>query len=203
MLNKIIASLKKNRKIILKVCYALMILSFALFITSILYEPLKGYWSTLGRYSARIVSLLFITTLIPGIIIRFRPSDKILNLISPILLYRRQFGMWAYIFVFYHFMWSNFLFKLTSGNLIGSINPIEATGMAAFILLTPLFITSNDYSVRKLGKRWKQIHRLIYIIVWFVFLHIAVQNWEYKELSAKFIGVLMFITALQSFPKVK
>ena len=35
-------------------------------------------------------------------------------------------------------------------------------GMTAFALLIPLAMTSTKWSIRKLGKRWQMLHRLIY-----------------------------------------
>ena len=36
------------------------------------------------------------------------------------------------------------------------------TGWLALIIILPLTITSNDFSMRKLGKRWKTLHQLVY-----------------------------------------
>jgi sulfoxide reductase heme-binding subunit YedZ len=35
-------------------------------------------------------------------------------------------------------------------------------GMTAFALMIPLALTSTKWSIRKLGKRWQMLHRLIY-----------------------------------------
>jgi sulfoxide reductase heme-binding subunit YedZ len=39
------------------------------------------------------------------------------------------------------------------------------------VLLVPLALTSNDVMVRKLGRRWMVLHRLIYVIAVFSMLH--------------------------------
>jgi methionine sulfoxide reductase heme-binding subunit len=36
-------------------------------------------------------------------------------------------------------------------------------GFTAFLLLLPLALTSTRWSMRRLGKRWKQLHRLVYL----------------------------------------
>jgi sulfoxide reductase heme-binding subunit YedZ len=36
-------------------------------------------------------------------------------------------------------------------------------GFTAFVLLIPLALTSTQASIRRLGKRWQMIHRLIYV----------------------------------------
>jgi len=35
-------------------------------------------------------------------------------------------------------------------------------GMTAFALMIPLALTSTKWAIRKLGKRWQALHRLIY-----------------------------------------
>jgi sulfoxide reductase heme-binding subunit YedZ len=46
-------------------------------------------------------------------------------------------------------------------------------GAAAFLLLLPLAITSFNYWMKRLGKNWKRLHRLVYVIVPLVVLHFA------------------------------
>lgn len=44
-------------------------------------------------------------------------------------------------------------------------------GAAAFLLLVPLAATSFDYWMKRLGRNWKRLHRLVYLIVPLVVLH--------------------------------
>lgn len=44
-------------------------------------------------------------------------------------------------------------------------------GLAAFLLLLPLAITSFKYWMKRLGKNWKRLHRLVYVISPLVILH--------------------------------
>jgi sulfoxide reductase heme-binding subunit YedZ len=37
-------------------------------------------------------------------------------------------------------------------------------GFAAYLLLVPLAITSTKWMMRKLGKNWKRLHKLVYLI---------------------------------------
>ena len=46
-----------------------------------------------------------------------------------------------------------------------------ATGWIAFLMFLPLALTSNDYAVRKLKKRWKTLHRLVYVAALLTFAH--------------------------------
>ena len=50
--------------------------------------------------------------------------------------------------------------------------PYITVGMAAFVLMIPLAVTSNNLSLRKLGpKRWRSLHRLMYPVVVLAALH--------------------------------
>lgn len=44
-------------------------------------------------------------------------------------------------------------------------------GATAFLLLIPLAFTSFDYWMKRLGRNWKRLHRLVYLIVPLVVLH--------------------------------
>jgi sulfoxide reductase heme-binding subunit YedZ len=44
-------------------------------------------------------------------------------------------------------------------------------GLAAFTLLLPLAITSFDYWIKRLGKNWKRLHKLVYLISPLVIIH--------------------------------
>lgn len=45
-------------------------------------------------------------------------------------------------------------------------------GLAAFFVLLALAVTSNNYFVRKLKKRWKQLHRLVFVAFALVTTHV-------------------------------
>lgn len=54
-------------------------------------------------------------------------------------------------------------FDLVLGDL--QKRPYIMVGMLAFVLMIPLAITSNDWSVRTLGTAWRKLHQLTYIAV--------------------------------------
>ncbi len=55
----------------------------------------------------------------------------------------------------------------------------EIVGLAAFLILALLALTSIPQLMRALGKYWKPLHRLVYVAAALVVLHYA---WNYKEL---------------------
>jgi sulfoxide reductase heme-binding subunit YedZ len=50
--------------------------------------------------------------------------------------------------------------------------PFQLVGMAAFILLVPLALTSTNWALRKMGgKNWQRLHKLVYPITILVAIH--------------------------------
>lgn len=49
--------------------------------------------------------------------------------------------------------------------------PFIFSGMAAFLLLVPLAATSTRASIRRLGKNWVKLHRLVYLSMGAALLH--------------------------------
>lgn len=136
---------------------------------------LLPFWSRFGRLMANLSVLAFILSLLPGIFRRLQAHGLFQDLQLILMLFRRQFGLAMYLFAFYHYLFSRIFPTLKfNGNLL-AISPFELFGFIAFLLTTPLFLTSNDQSQRRLGRRWGQLHRLVYIIIWLIVIHIALQ----------------------------
>ena len=69
-------------------------------------------------------------------------------------------------------------------------------GFSAWLLLTPLAITSSDKMVKILKKNWKKLHRLIYIISIFGVLHFI---WLSKTIFFKPLVFLIILIVLLLF----
>jgi methionine sulfoxide reductase heme-binding subunit len=55
-------------------------------------------------------------------------------------------------------------------------------GIIAMWLSIPLTLTSSSWAMRKFGKNWKRLHRMVYIIALFVILHIAlIRGYKYMD----------------------
>ena len=81
--------------------------------------------------------------------------------------FRRMLGLYAFFYGFLHLMtyvlFDRF-FNLKS--IPGDVakRPFIAIGMTTFFLMVPLAITSTNKMVKRLGgKRWNQLHRLVYL----------------------------------------
>ena len=81
--------------------------------------------------------------------------------------FRRMLGLFAFFYVFLHFgiylgidrffEWQEIVEDIFE-------RPYITVGFTAFILLIPLTVTSTKGMIRRLGKRWQKLHRLIYAI---------------------------------------
>lgn len=83
--------------------------------------------------------------------------------------YRRMLGLFAFAYATLHLSIYFFLdLELAWGDLGADIikRPYITIGMAAFLSLVPLAVTSTARMVKRLGgKRWVALHRSIYVIV--------------------------------------
>ena len=86
---------------------------------------------------------------------------------------RRMLGLYAFFYVLMHFLtwlildqgvlldpsadWSSVFADIAK-------RPFITIGFAALLLLVPLAVTSTNGMMRRLGRRWKTLHRLIYPI---------------------------------------
>lgn len=90
------------------------------------------------------------------------------------LAVRRQLGLWCFAYVVLHLSaYAVFVLGLDGAQLLIDLRkrPYIFVGALAFIGLLALALTSNRWSMRKLGRRWKVLHRLIYGVLLLVLLH--------------------------------
>ncbi len=81
-------------------------------------------------------------------------------------LFRRMLGLFAFAYVAMHFLW--YLFVDQDANweqLAGDVvkRPYITAGFTALLLLMPLAVTSTRRAMRRLGRRWQSLHRLVYV----------------------------------------
>ena len=84
---------------------------------------------------------------------------------------RRYLGVAAFAYALLHTV----LYIVDMGTLKSMLGEFFAigiwTGWAAFFIFVPMAVTSNDLAVRKLGRRWKGLQRLVYGAAILVLLH--------------------------------
>ena len=136
-------------------------------------DPVRGIEWGLGLWAVRLlIATLFISPL----------RWVGLNL----LRFRRQLGLVAFAYVVLHFAaWLTIDMGLRWAQIIPDLYKrwYILIGMSALLLLIPLAVTSNNWSIRKLGARtWNRLHRLAYPATALAMIHFLmvgkVYTWE-------------------------
>ncbi len=88
--------------------------------------------------------------------------------------WRRMFGLYTFFYALLHlttYVWLDQWFDWMA--IVKDIvkRPFITVGFAAFVLLLPLALTSTRAMMRRLGRRWQQLHRVIYLIAPLGVLH--------------------------------
>lgn len=90
------------------------------------------------------------------------------------IVVRRQLGLWCFAYIVLHLTaYMVFILGLDWGQLGVELRkrPYIIVGALGFLGLLALAVTSNRYSQRRLGARWKKLHRLVYVILGLGLLH--------------------------------
>jgi methionine sulfoxide reductase heme-binding subunit len=89
--------------------------------------------------------------------------------------FRRMLGLFVYFYVVIHLLsysWFDMGFDVTDIAKDIYKRPFILVGFAAFVLLTPLALTSFNRAIKALGaKRWQLLHKLVYVIAGLGILH--------------------------------
>jgi methionine sulfoxide reductase heme-binding subunit len=89
--------------------------------------------------------------------------------------FRRMLGLFVYFYVVIHLLsysWFDMGFDVTDIAKDIYKRPFILVGFAAFVLLTPLALTSFNRTIKTLGaKRWQLLHKLVYVIAGLGILH--------------------------------
>ena len=114
-----------------------------------------------------------------------------------LIQYRRMLALFAFFYGCLHFttyIWLDQFFDLHSVYKDVYKRPFITVGFTAFVLMIPLAVTSTKWAIRKLGKRWQALHRLIYLVAVAGVIHFL---WAVKldkrvpEIYGTTLGVLL------------
>ena len=118
-------------------------------------EPIKALEHEYGDLALKL--------LIVGLAITPMRRFTGINLIK----FRRAIGVMTFFFVLAHFLVWAVLDVQALDRIWADIikRPYITVGMVGFLCLIPLAVTSNNWSVRKLGAKWRKLHKLTYLAV--------------------------------------
>ena len=153
-------------------------------------EPIKALEHELGQLALRLLVLTLCVT----------PLRRFVGL--NLLKFRRMLGVMAFVYVCLHLaVWIVLDMNLLWGQMWGDVlkRPYITIGMAAFVLLIPLALTSNAAAVRRLGaETWRRLHWLAYPATVLGAVHFV---WLVKGIQLEpliYLAVILALLALRS-----
>ena len=106
-------------------------------------------------------------------------------------------GLFAFFYIILHFLTYAVLDQsLDIAAIIEDVikRPYITLGMTGLLFLIPLAVTSTKGMMRRLGKRWQKLHRLVYVIaivgVWHFYWQVKLDTLE-ASLYALVLAVLL------------
>ena len=137
-------------------------------------DPVRFVLDTLAKTA---LNVLFITLLVTPL--RWLSGN------AQLLRLRRMLGLFAFSYALLHFLVYLGPYQSFDWHEIGkdiAKRPFITIGFTALLLLVPLAATSTDRMMRRLGRRWQKLHRLIYLVAALAVLHYwKMLKHEYRE----------------------
>ncbi|WP_423360339.1 protein-methionine-sulfoxide reductase heme-binding subunit MsrQ [Pseudomonas citronellolis] len=128
------------------------------------------------------------------------------------ILVRRQLGLWCFTYICLHLCaYLVFILGLDWTQLGVELRkrPYIIVGTLGFLGLLPLALTSNKYSMRKLGSGWKKLHRLVYVILALGLLHMLwvvrsdIERWSLYAAIGVFLLLLRLPPVARQLPVLR
>ncbi len=126
-------------------------------------NPIREIQLRTGRYALTLLVLSLACTPVYNIF-GFRPAQQM----------RRNLGLYAFGYASLHllnFVGLDYGFNFTFVRDGIADKPFALVGLAAFLILLPLAVTSTSGWIKRLGKNWRRLHRLLYPAVLLAEVH--------------------------------
>ena len=117
--------------------------------------------------------------------------------------YRRMLGLFTFFYASLHLLtYCLFLLGLEWRQLWADVldRPYITVGFFAWMMLVPLAITSTKGWQRRLGRRWPQLHRCIFIALLLALLHLI---WQVRSDLSEVLVYVFIALFLMSFRSEK
>ncbi len=119
---------------------------------------------------------------------------------------RKPLGLYAFLYAALHLTIFVVLdFGLDLGAVLTEIvqRRYATVGFVSILIMLPLAITSNKWSMRKLGKRWKSLHRWVYLSAILAVIHYILQarndyNWPFALVAILTIFLIIRIEPVKA-----
>ncbi|NTF31521.1 protein-methionine-sulfoxide reductase heme-binding subunit MsrQ [Rhizobium skierniewicense] len=157
------------------------------------FNPVKEFEHLLGTWALRFLCLGLVIT----------PLRDLFNV--NLIAYRRALGLIAFYYVVAHFAVYIVLDRgLVFSSILSDIlkRPYIMFGMAGLVMLIPLALTSNRWSIRRLGSRWNTLHKLSYFILIVGVLHFVLARKSLTLEPVFYISVMLILLGYRSIRPV-
>lgn len=161
-------SARRRQRLLKVTVFALCLLPLALLVHGALADtlganPIEVITHRTGDWTLRLLLLTLAVT----------PARELFGWVC-LLRLRRMLGLFSFFYAALHLMtylWFDKFFMW--GEMAHDIvkRPFITVGIAAFVLLVPLAVTSTQAMVRRLGRQWKRLHRAVYAVAILGVLH--------------------------------
>lgn len=150
-------------------------------------EPIKALEHELGLFALQL--------LIAGLAITPLRRFAGVNLIR----FRRAIGVLAFTYVALHLLVWLVLDVQVLARIWADIvkRPYITIGMIGFLAMLPLALTSNNWSVRRLGPKWRQLHKLTYIVVLLGAVHFVMLRKGFQIEPLAYLAAILILLALR------
>jgi sulfoxide reductase heme-binding subunit YedZ len=157
-------------------------------------DPVKALILMTGEWAIR---FLLITLAVS-------PLRQWLSLPS-LVRFRRMLGLYAWFYASLHFVVVlTYLFgwdwEIAKEELFE--RPYIVVGFLAWLIMVPLGFTSNNAAVRALGRKWRQLHKFVYIAAILAWVHVF---WQVRSsyFDAALYGVILLVLFYPRLQKLR
>ena len=154
-------------------------------------DPVEALHHATGIWALRFLALTLLVT----------PLRRLLGW-NWLQKYRRMLGLFAFFYATLHLL---VYLVLDQGLYVDGIvedvleRPYITLGMTAWLLLVPLAVTSTGGWVRRLGKRWQKLHRLVYVVAGAAALHYLLSVKKDVTLPLVYLAVFVALFAARGW----
>jgi len=154
-------------------------------------NPIEALLHSLGRWGLKFLLITLAVT----------PLRRLTGW-NWLIRFRRMLGLFAFFYILLHFVVYAVLDQgLDFAAIVEDVvkRPYITLGMAGLLMLLPLAITSTKGMMRRLGKRWQKLHRLVYVIavvgVWHFYWQVKLDTLDpsvYAAVLAVLLGARIY-----------
>lgn len=180
---------------------ALVLLVFDFLTDNLTANPIQAMEQRTGRHAITLLVLSLACT----------PLNNLFGW-RELLKRRRALGLYAFLYATIHVIIFVDLDYGLAWSLIAQTileKPYIVVGVISFLMLAPLAITSFDIWKKRLGKTWKRLHQMIYLIAPLVALHYAWgKKGDFFRLQGEIIrpliySVIIILLLVMRLPQVR